>query len=376
MANLLTWVMFQQLFGFGTTRSGRLLQSFPDPSWFFSASPEELMATGLFTAEQAAAPGRADPNEAQKILDFCDENGYAIVVPDMPEYPRRLREIFAYPAALYCMGDLSGIDDTLCIGVVGTRRNSPYGRDAASELSGELARRGAITVSGMAAGIDTCCARATLAAGGRTIAVQGCGIDQIYPSENAGLRREILSSGGAVVSEFPPGAEPLRYHFPIRNRIISGLSNGVVVVEGTRRSGSLITAGHALTQGRDVFAVPGRIDEPGASGTNWLIQQGAVLVTSCMDILEQYRAILPESAFAEAAPVPRARRGAPPAQTELPGYLDENQKTLYDLLGEDPVSSDVLTEKSGLTVPQVLSALTQMEIFGLIRVHPGRRFSR
>ncbi|MCI9194433.1 MAG: DNA-protecting protein DprA [Angelakisella sp.] len=403
----LPWLRFQRAFGYGTTRSQKLLTRFGHPSAIFEKPLGQLARSGVFTPVEMRNLAEAATEEAaRRILDFCADYGCDILTPDDPEYPQRLREIYGYPAVLYVRGSLEGLDETLAIAMVGTRNITDYGLRAANTITRELAEKGVAIVSGLARGIDTACHTAALKAGGRTIAVLGCGIDVVYPPENAQLEELIVRYGGAVVTEFPPGEQPVRFHFPIRNRVISGLSNGVVVVEGTRRSGSLITAGHAFAQNRDVFAVPGSIFSSASSGPNYLLSQNAKAVESAESILEEYECLIQweprqeeeegrekiisrklPSSFEESEKngyndgrrsqkADRPAREEFPAQQPLPAYLSETQQKVYSLLAEGGVqTADYIVAQSGLPIAQVLAALTQMEIFGLVRTHSGRRFS-
>ncbi len=390
MEERLAWIRFQQLFGSGSTRSRKILDHFGHPSAFFAQAGKRPDRMGLTQGEIERFAAAGSEETAQKILDRCAAIGCSVLIPEDPDYPQRLREIYNYPAALYLRGSLAGLDESLAIGMVGTRNCTDYGRQAARLIAGELAEKGVVIVSGMARGIDTASHEATLRAGGRTIAVLGCGIDVVYPPENARLEELILRHGGAVVSEYPPGTKPFPRHFPIRNRIISGLSNGIVVVEGTRHSGSLITAGHAFVQNREVFAVPGSIFSGVSEGPNYLLRQNAKAVDSVESILEEYQFLIrwevpgePEGktsveeseqkGYNEKQRLPAEPKGE---QLTLPAYLTENQQKIYTVLGAgEVVTADFIAAQSGVPLPAVLSALTQMEIFGLVKIHPGRRFS-
>lgn len=401
MEDRIAWIRFQQVFGGGTTRGRKVLDHFGHPSAFFAESENRLERMGLMQAELERLRTVGSEENAEKILDRCCDIGCNVLTPDDPDYPQRLREIYSFPAALYFRGSLAGLDDCLAIGMVGTRACSDYGRRAAQAIAGELAEKGAVIVSGMARGIDTASHVAALKAGGRTIAVLGCGIDIVYPPENDQLEQLILRYGGAVVTEYPPGTKPLRRHFPIRNRIISGLSNGVVVVEGTRRSGSLITAGHAFAQNREVFAVPGSIFAHASEGPNYLLRQNAKAVDSVESILEEYQYLIqweapgeePDKTLFEESeekgynegqrplespsPAPKLKSKPKPKPKQVPpAYLTEAQQKIYTILSSGEVfTADYLSIESGLPLPAVLSALTQMEIFGVVKIHPGRRFS-
>lgn len=390
MSSVASYVMFQSVFGYGTTRSQKVLDAVENPENLFDMSPLQMEQLGLRPREISAFRDSVKlRDKAEKTLETAYKLGCKVLVPEMDGYPRRLRNIYAHPLVLYLYGSLQGLDDQLAIGMVGSRRYTSYGKRAGEELSTQLSKLGVAVVSGLAAGIDTICHKAALAAGGRTIAVLGHGLDTIYPAENKELHNEILARGGAVVSEFPPGEKALPFHFPIRNRIISGLSMGVVVVEGTRHSGSLITAGHAITQDRDVFAVPGSIYSPMSEATNWLIGQGGIMVTKVEDITSHYPYItFPKLVEPAEAQQPEQSEERQPRQISfdipessvynvkkaLPSYLNENQRRVARELSDIPTGSDAIAVATGMTVPAILSALTQLELFGLVEALPGRRF--
>jgi len=250
-------------------------------------------------------------------------------------------------------------EDRLAIAVVGSRGASAYGRRMAAQIAGELARCGVLVVSGMARGIDAESHWAALRAGGRTVAVLGCGIDVSYPSEHHRLQSKI-SEQGAVVSEFPMGTQPEAENFPGRNRIISGMSLGTLVVEAAEKSGSLISANYAVEQGREVFAVPGPVGA-GTRGTHNLLRQGATLVESAEDILREI--------------APHVTRGAAAAQPALPP-LDERESKVFAFLHDGGAHVDEIVARSGLTVPETLEALLQLELRGLVRQLPGKCFAR
>ncbi len=272
-------------------------------------------------------------------------------------YPESLRQIHDPPKQLWWEGDVSCLSGPIVIAIVGSRECTSYGQEVAFELAKDLARSGAVIVSGLAYGIDTAAHRGALEGGGKTIGVLGCGIDIDYPAGNRELKKRITHSG-AFISEFAPGTRATSWTFPQRNRIISGLSQGVVVVEAGLKSGSLITADFALQQGREVFAVPGNIRSPMSEGTHRLIQNGAKLVTSAKDILEELR--LPMNLF--------------PKETSQ-AFSDEEKRVL-NLLLEGPLHMDALCESSGLPVDKMSSVLVELEINGRIRSLPGSRFER
>lgn len=281
-------------------------------------------------------------------------------------YPAWLRAIPDPPAVLYCDGRIEP-KDRQAIAIVGARQATPYGLQITETLARELSGAGFTIVSGLARGIDAAAHRAALEAGGRTIAVLGCGLDVTYPPEHGRLREEIAASG-AVLTEFPAGTPPKPSHFPQRNRIISGLSLGVVVVEAAEDSGSLITARLALEQGREVFAVPGSIDAPLSRGPHGLLKQGAKLVETVDDIIEE---LLPQL---DTAVAPKRRPGFSKA-AEIPN-LSPEERLLLDQMSRDPLHLDELTERSGLTPAAVAGILLGLELKGVVRQLPGQRYYR
>ncbi|MGE5850155.1 MAG: DNA-processing protein DprA [Candidatus Methylomirabilota bacterium] len=287
--------------------------------------------------------------------------GIRVIVWGDPEYPRRLQEIASAPPVLYLRGTLAP-DDDAAVAIVGARRATAYGETVARELAAELARRGLCIVSGLARGIDAAAHRGALDAGGRTLAVLGSGLDQVYPAEHKGLAAEVVAHG-AMLSEFPLGTPPARLNFPRRNRIISGLSLGVVVAEAGVDSGALITAHHALEQGREVFAVPGRVHARYSEGCNRLIKAGAKLVETWEDVL------------CELAPQVRPSR---PRQTvgPPPPPLMPAEQQVYDILSGGPLHIDALIVRANLPGGRVASALVGLEMKGLVRQLTGKVFER
>ncbi|MBR2987360.1 MAG: DNA-processing protein DprA [Clostridia bacterium] len=276
----------------GTRSLCQLIEAFDgNTDAIYKADYDECIAKG---APKGLAERLADKSldEADKIVEFCKIRDVFLLPYDSPNYPKRLRRIPDFPVLLYGRGAFPVIDNEVAIATVGTRRYTEYGKRNAYTICNDLARGGAIVVSGMASGIDTFCHRGALDALGYTIAVLGCGIDVVYPRHNAELMEEIAGTG-TVLTEYPPHTEPLGYHFPKRNRIISALSLGTLVIEGDEKSGAMITARLALEQGRDIFSLPGNIGEAGSGGTNQLIKQGARMVTSAFDILVEYECLFP-----------------------------------------------------------------------------------
>jgi len=278
-----------------------------------------------------------------------------------PCYPSLLREIHDPPMVLYFRGDLEAVRGA-SIGVVGTREATGYGMELAKKLGYQLAYAGVGVISGLARGIDTAAHQGALAAKGKTAAVLGCSMDQVYPAENRALAEKMEESGGCVMSEFCLGTAHDRQTFPMRNRIVSGLSKGLLVVEAARASGAMITAKQALEQGRQVFAVPGRIDHPQSGGCHQLLKDGARLVESVEDVLAEFEFLLPPSEM----PSPK-----PPQ-----GNLGEQERMVLEALGREEMHMDVLTRKCGLPSPAVSATLLKLEMKRRVRQMPGKYFTR
>ena len=338
-----------------------LLEHFPSPRAAWEASLEELRAIpGLERAAVELAARRREL-ELERELEGIERLGLKIITLADADYPRPLRDLPAPPPVLYLLGDYREQDE-LAIAIVGTRRCTPYGRMVAEQLAKGLGELGMTIVSGLALGIDTAAHRGALAAGGRTLAVLGSGFAYIYPQENVRLLREIAASGG-VLSEFPLRTQPERWNFPRRNRIISGLARGVVVVEAPERSGALITARLALEQGREVFALPGRITDETSRGTNRLLREGAKLVEDVEDIIEEFpdlRALLEE-------------RGAQPRERPELSPLEER---LLQFLEWEPLHFDEILERSGLSPTELSHGLLQLQLKDLIKEFPGKRYAK
>ena len=343
----------------GPVRVRRLLEAMESPGRILSATESELRQVEGVGGEVAASiRGWEAQVDLADELKLVEEAGARVVTMRSPEYPALLREIHDPPVVLYVLGDLQD-RDRHAVGVVGTRKPSHYGGECAKKLSYQLANAGITVVSGLARGVDTFAHQGALAAKGRTIAVIGSGLLSIYPPENRELAEKIAASG-AVVTEFSMRVKPDRQTFPMRNRIISGCSFGVLVVEAGGRSGALISANQAGEQGRSVYAVPGRIDHPNAIGTNRLIQQGARLVLSAGDILDDMGMLFAEPQALEHSPAPSGLAGAEPV--------------VYGAIGDDETHIDEITARSGLPTHVVSSTLLALEMKTLVRQRPGGRF--
>ena len=359
MQDLYHWLALSLAPGVGSVLFKRLTESFGSPEGVFKAPPTKLARVEGLGPKVVESLRRFDwKSRVEKELRWAENIGAHIVTWEDVEYPPNLKNIYDPPPLLYILGSLLPRDQ-MGVAVVGSRNPTTYGRAAAERISMGLSGRGVTVVSGLARGVDSCAHRGALSAGGRTIGVLGCGIDIIYPPENRELFHRVAAQG-AVLSEFPLGTPPDSDHFPIRNRIISGLSLGVAVVEATLRSGSLITARFALDQGRDVYAIPGNVDSARSEGTNRLIKEGAKLVTRAEDILEE---ILPQQ-----APMPQEAPRQP--------QLSEEETRVFSVLSREPVHIDEVIAKSTLASARVSAILLALELAGHIQQLPGMRFAR
>ncbi|MGD9588687.1 MAG: DNA-processing protein DprA [Pyrinomonadaceae bacterium] len=371
------WIALNMTPGIGPRAATRLLERFGSADAVFQARRSELEQLRLQPETIESLIKREFEDAADKEFERVKALGGDILILDDGNYPAYLREIADPPLTLYVRGDWQGCFDQPGVAVVGSRKASTYGENAAELLSGDLAARGICIISGLARGIDAAAHKGAINAGGKTIAVLGTGIDSVYPRENTRLVREILENGGAVVSQFPLGTPPIGENFPYRNRIISGLSLGVLIVEATENSGSLITARLAAEQDREVMAVPGNITSRNSFGTNYLIKAGAKLVQQWQDIVAEF-----PSDIAAAILPPRVESenggGASQQRPELrPSGMNDSESRVWDLLSPDePVHIDVLLDRSGLSFGDLNSALVGLDIRDLIRVLPGKNYAR
>ena len=343
------WVSFSRIPGIGRVKTSQLLAHFTSLQNAWEAPAGEMKKAGLDSKSVETIENLRPRISPDTEIDSLKRYNVKAITCESVDYPQRLKEIYDYPSVLYIRGSLLP-EDECCLAVVGTRRPTAYGRQVTEEIVGDLARNGITTVSGLAKGIDSIAHRTTLEASGRTTAVFGCGLDIVYPAENAKLAREIMEHG-ALVSEYPLGVRPKANNFPRRNRIMSGMSLGVLVIEAGESSGALITANQAVEQNRDVFAVPGSILSPASKGTNRLIQEGAKLVRSHVDILEELNVTIVAQ------------------QLEMKEVLpsDEVESLLLKQLGAEPTHIDVLCRNSGLAAALVSSTLTLMELKGMVK---------
>lgn len=344
---LLYWIWLSRCKGLSLNKRLELAAYWGDPKTVYEQAD---------VADKDLAP-------AQMILDDCGRLGVQVLTIGDDAYPQRLKAIAEPPLVLYYKGVLPDFDQEVAIGVVGTRRASAYGLLSAEKLARQMAERGGLVVSGMAAGIDAQAGWGALRAGKPTVAVLGGGVDVIYPTANRELHRAIEAQG-CLISEYPPGTKPASWTFPQRNRIISGLCLGVLVVEAPEKSGTMITARDAQKQGRDLYVVPGHIDSEFCVGSNLLLQDGAQLVTSGWDVLRNYAGQYPEKLGA--APQPVAPKPKPAAATS------DEQAILNTLSQGERHYDDIITD-SGLDPQKALAVLTMLEIKGVVKTLPGRR---
>jgi len=350
------WVGFSRIPGIGRVKISQLLKHFTTLEHAWKASAGELKKAGLDSKTVDTIVNLRPRISPDDEMESLKQYKVKVLTCDSPVYPQRLKEIYDYPSVLYVRGNLLP-EDECCLAVVGTRRPTVYGRQVTEEIVTDLARNKITIVSGLAKGIDSIAHRAALEANGRTIAVFACGLDIVYPAENAKLAREIIERG-ALISEYPLGTKPKADNFPRRNRIMSGLSLGVLVVEAGESSGALITANQALEQNREVFAVPGSILSPTSRGTNHLIQEGAKLVRNYVDILEELNLAMMAQ------------------QLEMKELLpvDETESLLLKQLSREPTHIDDICRNSGLTAALVSSTLTMMELRGIVRQVGGLNY--
>ncbi|MDX2434876.1 MAG: DNA-processing protein DprA [Desulfobacterales bacterium] len=365
-----SWLALSLVPGMGPVTCNKLVAHFGSPEKVLAASSPNLTAVASLRKESLAAlsgEGRQHLEElANKEIERAAEKNIAIIPCDDPLYPALLKNIHDPPVVLYVLG---APELLTCrgMGIVGSRAATHYGKDIAQQMAGSLSRQGFTIISGLALGIDTAAHNGALAAEGKTIAVLGCGLDIVYPPSNHNLYKRIASAG-AVVSEYPLGTKPDSFRFPARNRIISGLSLGIVVVEAANRSGSLITASHALEQGREVFAVPGRIDSVKSAGTHTLLQQGAKLVHSINDIVEEFPANVFQQSVEEA--------GMEEDEQVFFENLSQEEAELFEFIGVYPRTFDEIIKDSGFTAQRINKVLLLLELKGMVQTLPGKSYQR
>jgi DNA processing protein len=354
------WLGFSRVAGIGAVRLRKLLEYFEGLAEAWQAGSGDLLAAGLepkLVERTLALRKKLDLDQEMARLEKLQ---IKLLIQNGPGYPSRLAQTENAPPLLYCRGELSERDE-LALAVVGTRRFTPYGRQVALQLCSDLAGQNITIVSGLAKGIDTFAHQAALDAGGRTIAVLGCGVDVVYPPENRALMAKIIEQG-AVLSELPPGTQPEGTNFPARNRIVSGMSLGVLIIEAAQKSGALITVDFANEQGRDVFSVPGSIFNKMSEGTNRLIRQGAKPVTSASDILEELQ-------------LNRLPTGVEVEELQGDNEVERALLRVLNRSGGEAVHIDEIGRESGLAIAVVSSTLTIMELKGMVKNLGGMNYA-
>jgi DNA processing protein len=373
------WIALNMTPGVGPRAAARLLERFGSAEAVFAALRSELERLRLRPEAVESIVLRDRHAEAERELERVRVLGADVLILDDGTYPALLREIADPPVTLYVRGEWEACFDAPCVGIVGSRRCSTYGQNVALMLARDLAARGVTIVSGLARGIDAAAHRGALEAGGRTVGVLGTGVDEVYPRDHKKLAEEILQHGGALVSQFPLGTPPIPENFPYRNRIISGLSLGVLLVEAAENSGSLITARLAMEQNREVFAVPGNVTSRNSFGTNYLIKgAGAKLVQQWQDVAAE---LPPEVAARLLPPEPSKQKtaggSAVQQQVALPADLSEGERAVMKFLSADePVHIDALVGVSNLAVSDLTGVLLGLEMRDLVRQLPGKCFVR
>ena len=372
------WVALNMTPGIGPRAAAKLLERFGSAEAVYRATRPELEKIRLLPEAVDSIIARDQHDRAEAEIQRVRQLDCDILVLDDGVYPSLLREIYDPPITLYVRGAWAESLERPCVAIVGSRRCSTYGQNAATMLARDLAQRGVTIVSGFARGIDAAAHRGAMEGGGRTVAVIGTGIDEVYPRDHRKLADEVLQSGGAIVSQFPLHTPPVSENFPYRNRIISGLSLGVIVVEAAENSGSLITARLAIEQNREVFAVPGNITSRNSFGTNYLIKgAGAKLVQQWQDVAAE----LPPQIAARLLPPPLDDKKREKSLTDklnlVPQGLTSFEQSVFKLLSADnPAHIDALVDKSQLRMPDLTAALLTLEMRDLVRALPGKCFVR
>ncbi len=403
------WIFLQYVIRQGSRKILRILDRYETPVNFYNAGYNEISNTDLLSQSELNRYSKCKLEDCDKIINYCKKKGYDIITPDDSRYPLRLKRIPNPPAVLYVKGEFPNFDDEVAIAMVGTRKCSENGKRIARELSQRLTYSGCLIVSGAAKGIDSSSHIGAIKAEGKTVAVLGCGLDYPYLLENESLRRDIAKNG-CLISEYTPKSAASKYTFPIRNRLISGLCLGTIVVEAIRGSGSLRTVEHALEQGRDIFVVPGSIFDPLYAGSNCLIRDGARAIVSPEDVLEEYKNEYPhridfagcEITITDDEDILNPKEDIAP-KTSRKKRLDNKKKSNkqskeetfdisklklnYELLSDnakqlfaafldvDTDNFDLAVDSSGLESTQAIVALTELEILGFLTAQPGGRYS-
>lgn len=388
MTDVKYWVWYSLVLG-AAARIDDIICAYPDPRMLYEASRQDMMLSGVLTQKIMQRIAETPMKNAENIVEICKKNGWSILTPDSEEYPSELRRLPDMPLVLYVDGDVSCLDSEVAIGVVGTRKPSGESVDIAMKISAQVAAAGAVIVSGGALGIDSAAHEGALLVKGKTVCVLGCGLGTDYLRENEALRRQI-SKSGALVTEYPPFTPASRYTFPARNRIISGLSKGVLVVEAGEKSGSLITARRASEQGKEVYAIPGSVLSTAYTGANKLIRDGAKAVSAAEDILIPYSVMYPDSinlkkidvlpedfrvAKSSGIKISTEKKELPKKKKPLAGNIPSEAAAVYEFFGDSPLHPNEISAMSGMPLSAVISALFKLEVEDYIVQTDGKNYA-
>lgn len=399
-SNAVYWIFLQSVIGVGSRKLLPIIDKFGSARKFCETDYEEVKKSGLLSIKELGRFKKLTLDDCRGIMSDCNKFGYHIITPNDKQYPKRLAQIPNPPAVLYVQGEFPNFDDEVCIAMVGTRKCSNKGKNIARELASRLTDAGAVIVSGGAIGIDSSSHIGAIRSGGKTYAVLGCGLNYPYLAVNAELRSDIAKNG-ALISEYPPNAPASKYTFPIRNRIISGLCLGTIVVEATYSSGSLITVDHALEQGRDIFVIPGEISDPLYAGSNRLLRDGAKAITTPFDVLCEYKDYFPHKLNLDGSS--ELISCVDPFEADEADYslidvmysenkgnelttddiavidfsgLSENAKILINEFRKtDSQYFDIITANCNMDSSVAIAALTELEIMGIVSALPGGRYA-
>lgn len=383
MTEVKYWVWYSLVLG-AAARVDEMLSAYPDPQELYEASRKEMLLSGVIGQKVMRRIAEIPMKNAENIVEICKKNGWSILTPDSEEYPEELRRLTDMPLVLYVDGDVSCLNSAIALGVVGTRNPGIESVDIAMKISAQAAAAGAVIVSGGALGIDSAAHEGALLAKGKTVCVLGCGLGTDYLRENEALRRQI-SKNGALVTEYPPLTPASRYTFPARNRIISGLSKGVLVVEAGEKSGSLITARRASEQGKEVYAIPGSVLSTAYTGANKLIRDGAKAVSDAEDILAPYSVMYPDSInLKKIAELPEElkatrfseeKKGISVGKKPLAANIPPEAAAVYEFFGDSPLHPDEISAMSGMPLSTVISALFKLEVEDYIVQTDGKIYA-
>ena len=370
MSHLKYWVWLATRTGIGTARAKLILEHFGTPEMVYNARDRDYLDVVGIKKEDIKQLMQKELEPANKILSSCKEIGCRVISLFDSEYPERLRNIYNPPLVLYVKGNMPCFDDEVVVGVVGTRKCTLYGVKIADSIGYTLSQNGIIVVTGLALGIDTAATLGALRGGTPVVGVVGSGLDIIYPPENKPVFSDV-ESYGAIISEYPPGTQAVKTHFPARNRIISGLSLGIAVIEAPLKSGALITASRALEQGRDVFALPGNVDAATCEGSNALLREGAIPFVSAEDIIDEYVDMYPDKiGIKKETEMKKLIDNRPKVDYIGLGNLLDNyvgdERTILESIGLNSLHTDDIISNTGLHAQNVLTALTLLELSGCV----------